>query len=113
MEGADKDNASKKPGDTVGENTASTKGVETPERRNATKEVKEPGSGDAEKTEGSPVLGLMTGEEAAKSENEGTESNLSNEIPAESTIKEAIRKRAAFVKANSQYATLQLSLYVF
>ncbi|RVX22611.1 hypothetical protein CK203_012547 [Vitis vinifera] len=88
------DNPSKKSGETRGKNVCSTKGeaAEPPETVKSKKEVKEPSSGDEEKIEGSPVLGLMTGQKIAKSETEETQGKENKEVPSESTIKKAIRK---------------------
>lgn len=67
--------------------------------------MKEPSSGDEEKIEGSPVLGLMTGQKTAKSETEETQGKENKEVPSESTIKKAIRKRASYFEAKSEYVT--------
>ncbi|XP_034675767.1 glutamic acid-rich protein-like [Vitis riparia] len=102
------DNPSKKSGETRGKNVCSTKGeaAEPPETVKSKKEVKEPSSGDEEKIEGSPVLGLMTGQKIAKSETEETQGKENKEVPSESTIKKAIRKRASYFKAKSENITM-------
>ncbi|KAI9201379.1 hypothetical protein LWI28_022499 [Acer negundo] len=106
LDGADDDNASKSTGETAEQNVSTTEGAKTPEGHQSTKDVKEPCSEDAEKPEDSPVLGLLTGHETTKSENEESEGDLSKELPSESIIKKAIRKRAAYVKANSEEVTM-------
>ncbi|KAL5776965.1 hypothetical protein ACOSP7_009891 [Xanthoceras sorbifolium] len=106
LDGADDDNASKNPRETAEQNVSSTKGVKTPEGHQSTKDVKEPCSEDAEKTEDSPVLGLLTGHKTTKSENEESGGDLSKKLPSESIIKKAIRKRAAYVKANSEEVSM-------
>jgi hypothetical protein len=105
LDGADDDNASKNTGETAEQNVSTPEGAKTPEGHQSTKDVKESCSEDVEKPEDSPVLGLLTGHETTKSENEESEGDLSKEFPSESIIKKAIRKRAAYVKANSEYAT--------
>lgn len=52
--------------------------------------------------EDSPVLGLLNEQ---KPETEEAEGNGKKAIPSETIIKKAIRKRASYVKANSEYAT--------
>lgn len=86
-------------------NASSTEGeaAEPPETVKSKKEVKEPNSADEEKMEGSPVLGLMTGQKTAKSETEETLSKENKAVPSESTIRKAIRKRASYFKAKSEY----------
>ncbi|KAK3230667.1 hypothetical protein Dsin_002548 [Dipteronia sinensis] len=106
LDGADDDNASKNTEETSEQNVSTTEGAKTPEGHQSTKDVKEPCSEDAEKPDDSPVLGLLTGHEMTKSENEESEGDLSKELPSESIIKKAIRKRAAYVKANSEEVTM-------
>ncbi|KAJ0024814.1 hypothetical protein Pint_08200 [Pistacia integerrima] len=107
-------NASNTSGETAKPNVCSTKGGEgekSPESRQSTKDVKEPCSEDAEKMEDSPVLGLLTGNKTPKSEAEETQGH-DKEPPSESAIKIAIRKRAAYIKANSEYATSSLEMTI-
>lgn len=80
----------------------------------STKDIKkERFSDDAEKMEDSPVLGLLTGNKTPKSEPEETQGH-DKEPPSEGAIKMAIIKKAAFIKANSEYATslFKMSLIV-
>jgi methionine synthase II (cobalamin-independent) len=60
---------------------------------------------DVNDSEDSPVMGLLTGHKTTKSGTEENEISGNNEAPSESTIKKAIRKRASYVKANSEYVT--------
>lgn len=113
--GAGDENASKNCEETSKESVSSTKKEEkSPEVCQSEKEVKESCPEGAEKMEDSPVLGLMTGQKTTKSKAEETQSDGNKEVPSESTIKKAIRKRATYVKANSEYATssIELSLTV-
>ncbi|XP_031281234.1 uncharacterized protein DDB_G0283697 isoform X2 [Pistacia vera] len=108
MNVAGDNNASNTSGETAKPNVCSTKGGEgekSPESRQSTKDVKEPCSEDAEKMEDSPVLGLLTGNKTPKSEAEETQGH-DKEPPSESAIKIAIRKRAAYIKANSETITM-------
>lgn len=67
------------------------------------KEAEEPNSGSGEKTEDSPVMGLMTGPKKIKNDTEDTNSKV---VPSESTIKKAIWARASYLRENSQNVTL-------
>lgn len=60
---------------------------------------------DVNDSEDSPVMGLLTGHKTTKSGTEENEVSGNNEAPSESTIKKAIRKRASYIKANSEYVT--------
>ncbi|KAJ4700658.1 DNA ligase 1-like isoform X1 [Melia azedarach] len=105
--GAGDENASKNCEETSKESVSSTKKEEkSPEVCQSEKEVKESCPEGAEKMEDSPVLGLMTGQKTTKSKAEETQSDGNKEVPSESTIKKAIRKRATYVKANSEKVTM-------
>ncbi|OVA10415.1 hypothetical protein BVC80_917g20 [Macleaya cordata] len=80
--------------------------VEVPEVLQTRKEVKASISEDEEKTQGSPVLGLLSGDEKNKHETEDTQSVKSEKAPTENTIKNAIKKRASYFRANSEQVTL-------
>jgi hypothetical protein len=67
------------------------------------KDVKD--SEDEEKMGDSPVMGLLTEHKTAKSESEKTNNSKNKEAPSKISIKKAIRKRAAYIKANSEYVT--------
>lgn len=105
-------NSSIKSEETAKDNVSSTKEEEkSPEGHQSIKDVKEPCLEDEEKMEDSPVLGLMTGNKKTKSETEETQGDGNKEVPSESTIKKAIRKRAAYIKANIEYASSQLNCH--
>lgn len=115
MDDADDNNASNVSGKTAKPNVCTTKGggENSPESCQSKKDLKEPCSEDTEKMEDSPVLGLLTGNKTPKSEAEKFQSH-EKEPPSEIAIKKAIRKRAAYIKANSEYATslFKMSLIV-
>lgn len=67
------------------------------------KDVKD--SEDEEKMGDSPVMGLLTEHKAARSESEKTNDSKTKEVLSKIMIKKAIRKRAAYVKANSEYVS--------
>lgn len=55
--------------------------------------------------EDSPVMGLLTGRKTKNVESDGikgTKDKDDKDIPSESTITEAIRKRTSYLKANSE-----------
>uniref|UniRef100_A0A5B7CBB8 Putative glutamic acid-rich protein n=1 Tax=Davidia involucrata TaxID=16924 RepID=A0A5B7CBB8_DAVIN len=102
LEGGDDDNASKKSGETVGENVSSTKGkVAESHENHLTKKNMEPSSDDEEKMEDSPVMGLLIGHKKTKLEAKETQGTEKKEVPSEVTIKKAIGKRATYFSANS------------
>lgn len=108
-------NVSKNSAESAEENVSSTKEEKKlPEECQSTKDVKEPCPENYEKMEDSPVLGLMTGNKKTKFETEEAQGDGNKEVPSESNIKKAIRKRSAYIKANIEYATssIQLSLIV-
>lgn len=55
--------------------------------------------------EDSPVLGLLNEEKPFKNETKEAGGNGKKAVPSETIIKKAIRNRASYVKANSEYAT--------
>ncbi|XP_020877465.1 DNA ligase 1 isoform X2 [Arabidopsis lyrata subsp. lyrata] len=71
------------------------------------KDVKEDTTGDDEKTEDSPVMGLLTEENTSQSVAEQTKDEDSKEV-LQSDIKKALRKRASYIKANSEKITMGL-----
>lgn len=100
-------NASKNSAESAEENVSSTKEEEKlPEGCQSTKDVKEPCPENYEKMEDSPVLGLMTGNKKTKFETEEAQGDGNKEVPSESTIKKAIRKRSAYIKANIEKVTM-------
>ncbi|KAK3036780.1 hypothetical protein RJ639_030810 [Escallonia herrerae] len=107
LQGNDEDNASKSSGETVEKNDFSTKEVtESPEEYQAKKDLKEAGEEDKEKMDDSPVMGLLIGNKSRKSGVVETDGRGKNEIPSESTIKNAIWKKAAYFRANSEKITM-------
>ncbi|XP_030934642.1 troponin T, skeletal muscle isoform X1 [Quercus lobata] len=98
LDGADDDNDSKTSGE-MGE-----KGVTRGAPVLLKKDVKD--SEDEEKMGDSPVMGLLTEHKTAKSESEKTNDSKNKEVLSKIMIKKAIRKRAAYVKANSEKITM-------
>ncbi|KAK9167613.1 hypothetical protein Scep_002804 [Stephania cephalantha] len=74
------------------------------------KEAKENISKDDDKTEGSPVLGLLEEEEeedgAAEDGTDGTNESQTEKAPSEDMIKKAIKKRASYFRTNSHKVTM-------
>jgi hypothetical protein len=68
---------------------------------------------DVNDSEDSPVMGLLTGHKTTKPGTKENEVSGNNEAPSESTIKKAIRKRASYVKANSEYVTTTPKFFSF
>lgn len=79
---------------------------EGPQSKN---EVKKSNSGSEEKMEDSPVMGLLTAKKALHSEDEKTQGNGSKADITESMINKAIKKRAAYFRANSEFVFLYLT----
>ncbi|KAL3737350.1 hypothetical protein ACJRO7_026165 [Eucalyptus globulus] len=107
LEGGD-DNASKSSGESLQNNVSSIKGEmeelsEGPQSKN---EVKKSNSGSEEKLEDSPVMGLLTAKKALHSEAEKAQGNGSKASITESMINKAIKKRAAYFRANSEKVTM-------
>lgn len=109
LEGGD-DNASKSFGESLQNNVSSIKGEmeELSEGPQSKTEVKKSNSGSEEKMEDSPVMGLLTAKKVLHSAAEKTQGNGSKANITESTINKAIKKRAAYFRANSEYDYLFL-----
>ncbi|KAI3442715.1 CHZ domain-containing protein [Psidium guajava] len=107
LEGGD-DNASKSSGESLQNNVSSIKAEmeelsEGPQSKN---EVKKSNSGSEEKMEDSPVMGLLTAKKALHSEDEKNQGNGNKADVTESMINKAIKKRAAYFRANSEKVTM-------
>ncbi|KAF8024971.1 hypothetical protein BT93_F1965 [Corymbia citriodora subsp. variegata] len=107
LEGGD-DNASKSSGESLQNNVSSIKGEmeelsEGPQSKN---DVKKSNSGSEEKMEDSPVMGLLTAKKALHSEAEKTQGNGSKASITEGMINKAMKKRAAYFRANSEKVTM-------
>ena len=74
------------------------------EEHQSKKDVKE----EKEKLEDSPVLGLLKEQKTVKHETKEAEGKRKKVVPSETIIKKAIRKRAAYIKANSEYVAHSL-----
>lgn len=70
------------------------------------KDVKESNTKEVGKMEESPVMGLLTEIESPETRVVETEDTPKNESPSEITVKEAMSKRAAYFKANSENITM-------
>lgn len=78
---------------------------ESPEGHQSKKGAKEPCLEDEEKLEDSPVMGLLTGRSTKNVESDGIKGikgKDDKDVPSESTIMKAIRKRTSYLKANSE-----------
>ena len=87
---------------------AGEKGASTLETEASTEEFqseKDRCPEDEEKMEDSPVLGLLKEQKAVKLETKKNKDNEGKVVPSEALIKKAIRKRASYIRANSEYAT--------
>lgn len=80
--------------------------AESLEKEQLREDVKVPNSEDEEKMEDSPVMGLLTGNKKTKVQTKETQGVGKKEVPTESTIKEAIKKRASYLEANSEYVII-------
>ena len=80
----------------------------SPVKEKMKKDVKEAGSEDEEKMEDSPVMGLLTEHKKTKVQTKKSQVVEKKKIPTESTIKEAVKKRASYLKANSKYVIYPL-----
>ncbi|XVF64593.1 hypothetical protein PTKIN_Ptkin09bG0180900 [Pterospermum kingtungense] len=101
LDGCNDDDGSKNSGETVEKNASiTTEQAESPKGRQPKKDVKDAGSEDEEKLEDSPVLGLLSGHKSTKTKNK------ENKEVSEAIIKRALRKRASYVKANSDKVTM-------
>ncbi|XP_023636419.1 DNA ligase 1 [Capsella rubella] len=72
---------------------------------NVKKDVKEDRTGDDDKAEDSPVMGLLTEDNTSKSVAEQTNDEDSKEV-LQSDIKKALRKRSSYINANSEKITM-------
>ncbi|KAG5525035.1 hypothetical protein RHGRI_031653 [Rhododendron griersonianum] len=108
LNGGDGENGSKSSAETVEKNVDTGKGevAESLEKEQLKEDVKVPSSEDEEKMEDSPVMGLLTGNKKTKVQTKETQGVEKMEVPTESTIKEAIKKRASYLKANSDTVTM-------
>ncbi|XP_058190076.1 uncharacterized protein LOC131307541 isoform X2 [Rhododendron vialii] len=104
----DGENGSKSSAETVEKNVDTGKGevAESLEKEQLKEDVKVPSSEDEEKMEDSPVMGLLTGNKKTKVQTKETQGVEKKEVPTESSIKEAIKKRASYLKANSDTVTM-------
>ena len=80
----------------------------SPEKEQMKKDVKEASSEDEEKMEDSPVMGLLTEHKKTKVQTKKSHVVEKKKIPTESTIKEAVKKRASYLKTNSKYVIYPL-----
>ncbi|KAK1404123.1 CHZ domain-containing protein [Heracleum sosnowskyi] len=85
--------------------TAGDVGAES-ESNLADKDVKESNTKEEGKMEESPVMGLLTVSESPETRVVDTEDTPKDESPSEITVKEAMSKRAAYFKANSENVTM-------
>ncbi|KAI3984121.1 hypothetical protein MKX01_035248 [Papaver californicum] len=69
-------------------------------------QTKASNSEDEERTLGSPAMGLLAGDAIKPNEVEDTHIDKSEKAPTEETIKNAIKKRASYFRANSSHITL-------
>ncbi|XAR55579.1 Ubiquitinyl hydrolase 1 [Bertholletia excelsa] len=103
----DDDNGSKSSAETMEKNAVTSKEVaELPGKEQMKNDVKEASSEDEEKTEDSPVMGLLTGHKKSRVQSKETEDAGKKKVPSKSTIKEAIKKRVPYIKANSDKITM-------
>ncbi|KAL8132795.1 hypothetical protein AgCh_008321 [Apium graveolens] len=91
----------------VDENVSTAGDVAASSENNlADRDVKESNTKEEGKMEESPVMGLLTESESPENTVVETEDTPKNETPSEVTVKEAMRKRAAYFKANSENVTM-------
>lgn len=113
MEGDDED-ITKDPEKTVDKNVSSAGDVAASSENNlADKDVKDFDTKDEGKMEESPVMGLLAESKLLENKVVETEDTPKNESPSEITVKEAMSKRAAYFKANSEYASVLFSCEYF
>ncbi|KAF5442498.1 hypothetical protein F2P56_035150 [Juglans regia] len=79
--------------------------------KSVTREVADSSEGlhskkDVKDSEETPVMGLLTRHKTTKAGCEETKASENKEVPSESTIKKAVRKRASYIKANSMKITM-------
>lgn len=104
-EGLGEDNASKDSEESGGKSVSGEEAAESLEGHQSKKGVKESCLEDEEKMEDSPVMGLLTGRKKTNVESDGIKGikdKDDKDIPSESSIKKAIRKRIPYLKANSE-----------
>ncbi|XP_010436441.1 PREDICTED: DNA ligase 1 isoform X3 [Camelina sativa] len=77
------------------------------EEHKVKKDVKADMTGDDDKTDDSPVMGLLTDDNTSKSVAEQTKDEESKEV-LQSDIKKALRKRSSYINANSEKITMGL-----
>ncbi|KAL6984380.1 hypothetical protein U1Q18_017758 [Sarracenia purpurea var. burkii] len=108
LDGGDDENGSKSSAETAEKNVATCKGevADSSGKEQARKDAKVASSEDDEKMEDSPVMGLLTGQKKTKVQKKGTQGVQKKEVPTENTIKEALKKRASYLKANSDNITM-------
>lgn len=106
LNGADDKNISKDTGENTLEEVKKEEEAEPPEEHETKEDAKELDSHDEEKMEDSPVMGLLTGNKSTKSGNLEAQGNKKKEIPSETTVKKAIWKRAAYLRAKSEEITV-------
>ncbi|XP_057505097.1 KNR4/SMI1 homolog isoform X2 [Actinidia eriantha] len=108
LNGGYDENGSKSSAETVEKNVDIGKGEATgsPVKEQMKKDVKESSSEDEEKMEDSPVMGLLTELKKTKVQTKISQVVEKKKIPTESTIKEAVKKRASYLKANSDKITM-------
>ncbi|KAI8004595.1 hypothetical protein LOK49_LG08G01610 [Camellia lanceoleosa] len=80
--------------------------AKSPEKEEMKKDVEESSSEDEDKMEDSPVMGLLTEHKKSKVQNKETRAVEKKEVPSEGTIKAAVKKRASYLKANSDKITM-------
>lgn len=96
--------------DTAEKSVAGDEQGESAEGHESNNDVKE--SKDAEKMDDSPVLGLLTGKKTTKLETEESKGVNEKKALSKGTIKTALRKRAQYLKANSEYASSFFELVI-
>ncbi|XP_038884710.1 glutamic acid-rich protein isoform X2 [Benincasa hispida] len=103
------DNVSKKSEETGRKSVNKEEAAEPLEGHQSKKGVKEPCSEDEEKMEDSPVMGLLIPRNTKNVESDGIKGikdKDDKDIPSESIIAKAIRKRTSYLKANSEKVTM-------
>lgn len=104
MDGDD-DDITKDSEKTVDKNVSTAGDVAASSENNlADEDGKESNTKEEGKMEESPVMGLLKESELPETRVVETEDTPKNESPSEITVKEAMSKRAAYFKANSEYA---------
>ncbi|GFY96645.1 hypothetical protein Acr_11g0009510 [Actinidia rufa] len=108
LNGGYDENGSKSSAETAEKNVDIGKAEATgsPVKEQMKKDVKEASSEDEEKMEDSPVMGLLTELKKTKVQTKKSQVVEKEKIPTESTIKEAVKKRASYLKANSDKITM-------